>query len=122
LVLEHGFAYGSTGRALEGKIAFNVVTAGARREVYMPGGSYKYELRDFFVPFEMTVLLCRMRYLPPFALFAAGHAIDEDRLEPHAAEYERLLRAIAADRLDLDRAESRARLIDLDNLIVPEVA
>jgi putative NADPH-quinone reductase len=112
LVLEHGFAYGEEGRALEGKVLLNAVTCGARREVYSRGGGYSYELKDFFAPFEQTAVLCRMRYLPPFALFAAGHAAEEDRLKEHVANYERLLTAIVEDRLDLDRAEKDLTLSD----------
>ena len=54
LVLEYGFAYGTDGRALEGKTLLNAVTCGARREVYTRGGGYDNELRDFFVPFETS--------------------------------------------------------------------
>jgi len=118
LVLEHGFAYGSEGRALEGKILLNAVTCGARREVYTQGGGYRHELREFFAPFEQTALLCRMRYLPPFALFAAGHAADEARLDKHLADYGRLLSALAEGRIDLDRAEGGLTLSDdLDALL-----
>jgi len=119
LVLEHGFAYGSEGRALEGKIFLNAVTCGARREVYTEGGGYSHELREYFAPFEQTALLCRMRYLPPFALFAAGHAADEDRLERHSADYGRLLAALAQGRIDIERAEGELTLSDnLDDLLL----
>jgi putative NADPH-quinone reductase len=118
LVLEYGFAYGHEGRELEGKTLLNAVTCGARREVYSRDGGYSYELRDFFVPFEQTANLCRMRYLPPFALFAAGHAADEGRLLDHVSGYQRLLSALVEERLDLDRAERQLTLSDdLENLI-----
>lgn len=118
LVLEYGFAYGSEGTALDGKLFFNAVTCGARRGVYCSKGDYQYELREFFAPFEQTALLCRMRYLPPFGLFAAGHAFDEERLDPHVADYQRLLQAVAEDRLDLDKAETALTLSDdLDSLL-----
>jgi putative NADPH-quinone reductase len=122
LVLEHGFAYGAEGRALEGKVLLNAVTCGARREVYSRGGGYSYELKDFFAPFEQTAVLCRMRYLPPFALFAAGHAADESRLQEHVVEYERLLKAMIAGRLDLDRAERGATLSDHLHDLITEAA
>jgi putative NADPH-quinone reductase len=112
LVLEHGFAYGLGGTALEGKILLNAVSAGARREVYSRDGGYSYELRDFFVPFEQTARLCRMGYLPPFALYAAGHAVDEGRLGNHADDYRRLLEALIEDRVDLDRAGRAVNLSD----------
>ena len=122
LVLEHGFAYGEGGTALEGKVMFNAVTAGARREVYSHDGSYSYELKDFFVPFEQSARLCRMRYLPPFALYAAGHARDEDRLGDHVNAYTALLSALVEDRFDIDQAESGGGVSGgLDELIVAEV-
>lgn len=122
LVLEYGFAYGEGGEALTGKILFNAVSAGARREVYCRDGGYSYELRDFFVPFEQTALLCRMRYLPPFAIYASGHALDEDRLGDHVRDYRTLLGALVEDRLDLDRAEKQNDLSDrLADLIAAEV-
>lgn len=118
LVLEHGFAYGSQGRALAGKLFFNVVTCGARREVYRRDGAYQNELKQFFAPFEQTMRLCRVRFLPPFALFAAGHAVAERRLAPHAAAYERLLSAVAEGRLEVARAQAADTLSDdLDALI-----
>ena len=118
LVLEYGFAYGADGRALEGKLLLNAVTCGARREVYSRGGGYSYELKDFFAPFEQTAVLCRMRYLPPFSLFAAGHSAEEKRLQSHVEDYVRLLNALARDNLDLDRAEKGLTLSDhLDDLI-----
>ncbi len=120
LVLEHGFAYGSQGRALTGKILMNVVTCGARRETYGYSGANGHELRDFFLPFEKTAHLCRMRWLPPFAVFAAGHALEEGRLEGQVAAYRCLLTALAENRIDLVRAE-RVNLLseDLDRLIWP---
>jgi putative NADPH-quinone reductase len=119
LVLEHGFAYGSEGRALEGKVLFNAVTCGARREVYSKDGGYSHELRDFLVPFEQTARLCRMRYLPPLVLYAAGHAADENRLQGHVQDYRRLLVAIVENRLDLDRAEDLLTLSDhLSELVI----
>ncbi|MEM7048332.1 MAG: NAD(P)H-dependent oxidoreductase [Acidobacteriota bacterium] len=120
LVLEYGFAYGSEGRALEGKLFVSAVTTGGRREVYCRTGVNRFELRELFAPFEQTMYLCRMRYLPPFALFAAGHARDEQRLDEHVRDYQRLLDALADDRLDVAGAADRLTLSDgLDELITP---
>lgn len=119
LVLEHGFAYGSEGHALDGKTLLSAVTAGAREEVYSPDGSYELTLRQYFAPFEYTALLCRMRYLAPFALYAAGHAQEESRLGEHIERYRRLLEALVEDRLDLDGA-ARAKCLrtDLEGLLI----
>lgn len=122
LVLEYGFAYGEGGTALAGKMLLNAVSAGARREVYCCDGGSKYELRAFFAPFEQTARLCRMRFLPPFTLYAAGHAADEDRLGDHVRSYTNLLEALVNERLDLDRAEMEIELSDrLDELVRAEV-
>lgn len=110
LVLEYGFAYGEGGTALEGKVLLNAVSAGARREVYCRSGGYGHELREFFTPFEQTAHLCRMRYLPPFVLYAAGHAADENRLDDHIADYRLLLGALVEGRLDIERAERQDTL------------
>ena len=121
LVLEYGFAYGADGRALEGKLLMNAVTAGAREEVYSTRGRYEMTLRQYFAPFEYTAKLCKMRYLPPFALYAAGHADDEGRLEQHVERYRHLLRALVQDRLDLDAAERAVCLRDdLEGLVRQE--
>ncbi|MEM9490997.1 MAG: NAD(P)H-dependent oxidoreductase [Myxococcota bacterium] len=112
LVLEHGFAYGRDGRALSGKIAFNAVTCGAQREAYTAQGANGAELRDLLAPFEKTFQLCRMRYLAPFALFGAGRACDDGRLDAHVDDYRELLSALVEDRLDLDAAQTALTLSD----------
>lgn len=120
LVLEYGFAYGSGGDELRGKVLMNAVTAGAREDVYSKHGAYERTLRDYFAPFEYTAKLCGMRYLSPLALYAAGHAADEDRLEAHVERYRKLLAALVDDRLDLDGAERAACLRDDLNGLVRE--
>ena len=123
LVLEHGWAYGQDGHALDGKIAFNVVTAGAQRDAYTDAGANGVELRGLLAPIEKTFALCRMRYLAPFALFGAGRAAEEGRLATHVADYTRLLAALVEDRIDLAGAEAALALSDdLDRIIAPEEA
>jgi len=108
LVLEHGFAYGQSGHALDGKVTFNAVTCGAAAEVYTPEGANGAHLRDLLIPFEKTADLCRMRYLAPFVLFGAGRAVDEGRDKSHLAEWQALLHALRDDTLDI--AAARAAL------------
>ncbi|MFW8636045.1 NAD(P)H-dependent oxidoreductase [Cribrihabitans pelagius] len=108
LVLEHGFAYGQSGHALDGKVTFNAVTCGAAAEVYTPDGANGAHLRDLLMPFEKTADLCRMRYLAPFVLFGAGRAVDEGRDKSHLAEWRALLQALRDDTLDI--AAARAAL------------
>ena len=68
LVLEFGWAHGSGGDALQGKIAFNVVTTGGARESYQRTGRNRFTIGEFLVPFDQTASLCDMIYLPPFAV------------------------------------------------------
>ena len=120
LVLEHGWAYGKEGRALEGKVVLNAVTTGANRETYTPEGQNEHEIRDLLLPFEKTFCHCRMRYLAPFALYGVGRAIEEGRLEAHVYDYRRFLEALVEDRIDLKAAATAKNLTDnLNNLILP---
>ena len=108
LVLEHGFAYGHQGHALDGKLTFNAVSCGAAAEAYAEDGANGADLRTLLAPFEKTADLCRMRYLAPFALFSAGRAVEEGRDTAHLASWLSLLNALRDDRLDIAAAR-RAR-------------
>ncbi|MCK7612837.1 NAD(P)H-dependent oxidoreductase [Roseibium sediminicola] len=119
LVLEHGFAYGLHGKALQGKIFLNAITTGARPEAYSTEGMNHAELRSLLGPFEKTADLCGMRYLAPFVMFGAGRAREEDRVTVHRNAYDDLLKALVADRFDLDKASKAALLTDvLDDFIL----
>ena len=65
LVLEHGWAYGTQGHALDGKKIFNAITSGGEMEAYRPEGLQRSTIKDFLLPFERTAQLCRMTYFPP---------------------------------------------------------
>ncbi len=118
LVLEFGYAYGSEGHALDDKLFLSAITTGGAQDAYSREGYQRFGIRELLTPIEQTANLCRMRFLPPFVLYAAGHAVDEGRLEPHAKRYARLLAAIRDDRLDLRAAFGQAVLCeDLDGLI-----
>ncbi len=93
LVLEHGFAYGKTGRALEGKSVLSAITSGGRRDVYGSEEGVKYSIRDFLAPFEQTVRLCRMRYLSPFVTHGT-HLLKSDQIEKAAEDYVRIIEGL----------------------------
>ena len=86
LVLEHGFAYGREGRALEGKMILSAISSGARRNTYGSAEGVKFTIRQLLAPFEQTVSLCRMRYLPPFVTHGT-HLLEEDGIEKAARDY-----------------------------------
>lgn len=113
LVFEHGFAYGSEGTALAGKVMLQVATCGTAREAYKKRGKYENELRTLFSPFEQTAKFCGMRYLAPFGVFSAEDAAEENRLDGIVADYSRLLAALRDNTLDLEKAEAAPLLNDI---------
>ncbi len=118
LVLEFGWAYGSGGRALDGKIFLSAITTGGDQKAYSDEGYQHFDIRELLRPFEQTAALCHMTFLPPFVLYAAGHSVEEGRLEPHALKYRKLLEALRDDRLDISTALKRHTLDeDTDQLI-----
>jgi len=118
LVLEFGWAYGSHGQALKGKLFLSAITTGGDREAYSAKGYQQFDIRELLRPVEQTANLCHMTFLPPFVLYAAGHAVEEGRLEPHANSYSALLAALRDDRLNVSEALKRHTLDqNLDELI-----
>lgn len=110
LVLEHGFAYGSKGTALQGKIFFSAVTASGGEAAYQAEGFNHFTIRELLRPLEQTASMCGMRYLPPFALFGARTAVEEGRVDAHVADWVRVLEALRDDRLDIETASALTRL------------
>ena len=93
LVLEHGFAYGKEGKALEGKSVLSAITSGGRRDVYGSEKGLKFSIRDLLAPFEQTVNLCRMRYLSPFVTHGT-HLLKSDQIEKAAEDYVRIIEGL----------------------------
>ncbi|MBK1723005.1 NAD(P)H-dependent oxidoreductase [Thiocystis violacea] len=118
LALEHGFAYGTEGTALHGKIFFSALTAGGPELAYRAEGFHHFGIRELLNPLEQTAHLCGMVYLPPFALFSARTALEEGRLETHIADWVTLLKALRDDRLDISHAQKLRMLnAELPSLI-----
>lgn len=90
LVLQHGFAYGENGRALEGKTALSVISTGGSREVYSEEGRNHFNINQFLAPFQQSANLCRMKYLPPFVVHGS-HTISDDQINSYAGKYKKLL-------------------------------
>lgn len=100
LVLEHGWAYGSTGTQLRGKTIFHVVSSGGGVDAYTERGTNEHSLGDFLFPHEQTARMCGMRWLPPFWV-GGVHQLADEALEGSARSYGVLLEALVEDRLDL---------------------
>ena len=112
LVLEHGWAYGSGGNALEGKSILNVISCGGPRSVYAKEGRNRFTIRQFLAPFDQTAVLCKMRYLPPFAVHGT-HKLSEEEIELHAMQYGQLLVALVNNKISDEEYGGAEYLNDL---------
>ncbi len=105
LVLEHGWAYGSQGTALRGKMMMNAITAGGGTDGYRRDGHNRFTIREFLAPIEQTVVLCRMTYLPPFVV-AGTHRLEKSDIDAAAAEYRQVIEALRDEQIDLEAAQN----------------
>lgn len=112
LVLQHGFAYGEKGRALEGKTVLSVVSTGGRREVYSREGRNHYSLNQFLVPFKQSANLCRMDYLPPYIIHGS-HTITDVEIDQHVEQYIQLLTDLRDEKLETSSLATIEYLNDL---------
>jgi glutathione-regulated potassium-efflux system ancillary protein KefG len=90
LVLEHGWAYGKQGHALDGKKIFNAITSGGEMEAYRAEGMQRSTIKEFLLPFERTAQLCRMIYLPPFWI-PGTHKLNPEQISKYSDQYRELL-------------------------------
>lgn len=104
LVLEHGWAYGSEGKALVGKRAVNVISTGGRESAYRHGGHNRFTMRELLAPIEQTFVLCGMVYLPPFVVHGA-HGMTLEEIDHHTREYRRALEALQRGEVDAQRTK-----------------
>lgn len=117
LVLQHGWAYGTGGTALHGKILLSAITTGGREEAYCSAGSNRFTMRQLLTPIEQTAILCGMRFLPPVVVHGTL-SIEDETIDRYAAEYRRLLEALRDDRLPIQGLERMSRLNqDVDALL-----
>ena len=94
-VLEHGFAYGSKGKALAGKKLLLSITTGSPVDAYRPGGVQNYTIEDLTKGFHQLANLCSMEWA---GYIATGNLVFflrdkpeemkkmKERLELHAKE------------------------------------
>ena len=94
LVLEHGWAHGEGGNHLAGKAVFNVITSGGTRASFSHDGFNRYPLEELLRPLEQATRLCRMLWLPPFAV-QGTYRLNDALLADYAWRYRRLLTALA---------------------------
>ncbi len=112
LVLEHGWAYGKDGMALQGKYWLQVVSTGGNEGAYSPEGHHGHVIKEFMLPFERSATLCHMHYLPPFVVHGTTQ-LTEQQLDQYAAAYTKLLQSLQAGQLDLEKAQQLPELNSL---------
>ncbi len=100
LVLEHGWAYGKDGTALQGKYLMQVISTGGNAHAYSAEGHHGHAVYDFLLPFRQTAALCHMEYLPPYVVPGSAH-IEEADLARYADSYVQLLQGLASKTTDL---------------------
>lgn len=79
LVLEFRWAYGPGGNALDGKILFHCITVGGQRSAYNREGYNRFTVLELLTPFYQTVKLCKMIWLPPFAVHGTHRISNEEK-------------------------------------------
>ncbi len=122
LVLQHAWAYGSTGTALKGKITFQALTAGGGEASYCTDGLNMFTIRELTTPFRSTANLCGMDWLPPFAVLGIHQGLPEDERMRYAEQYRRTIVALRDNRIDLDQARTSELLNQDLNAIISEVS
>ena len=105
LVLEHGWAYGTGGRALEGKRMLSLITTGGRAEAYRADGHNRFTIRQFLAPIEQTARLCGMDYLPPYVIHGT-HRMTTADIEREGRHYRQTLALLHDDRIDLEGVQA----------------
>ncbi len=109
LVLQHGWAYGSKGTALHGKMAMTATTTGGREDAYQKDGHNRFTMGELLAPIGQTFRLCGVDYLPPFIVHGTLRMSSQD-IADHARDYRTVIEALRDDRLDLDEARRKPRI------------
>ena len=105
LVLEYGWAYGKDGNKLEGKSVIQAISSAGTFEVYQPTGRNRFTYRTLLSPFDQTVHLCRMIYLPPFIVPGAPR-MNREEISQYADRYKAVLEGLQQNRWDAETLAS----------------
>jgi glutathione-regulated potassium-efflux system ancillary protein KefG len=111
LVLQHGWAYGKVGTALQGKYFFNALTTGGPIQAFQKSGMHSHTVQELLIPIILTAQRCGMINLPPFVVHGT-HAMEPDDIEVFKNDYQQLLISIVEDRFDPDQARELEYLND----------
>lgn len=105
LVLQHDWAYGVKGRALEGKFFLQAITAGGDDSTYREDGFNEFTIGELTSPYRATAKLCNMTWLPPFTVLGIHRGLAEEQVNVHAEDYRRAVIALRDETVDIERVQ-----------------
>ena len=118
LVLEHGWAYGKDAKGLEGKFFLQALTAGGDDSTYRKNGYNECTIGELTSPYRATAKLCKMFWLPPFAVLGIHRGLALEHINGHAEDYRRMVIALRDGTLDTQQAMDNHYLnSDLNSII-----
>jgi putative NADPH-quinone reductase len=85
-VLEHDWAHGPAGDALEGKVNWLVITTGGDPASYSEAGQHHHSFSAFLPAFEQTARLCGMHWMTPLVMHGA-HQATAAQVDAHIENY-----------------------------------
>ncbi|MGB3724768.1 MAG: NAD(P)H-dependent oxidoreductase [Glaciecola sp.] len=110
LVLEHGWAYGSKGKALQGKTVLQSITTGGDLDTYSKDGFNQFTIKELTTPFQATMRLCNALYLPPFVISGAHRELPISFIQKHASQYKEVIKALRDEKIDTHKLNGQACL------------
>ena len=110
LVLQHGWAYGSQGNALKGKLFLQAITAGGDDSTYRKDGYNEFTIGELTSPYRATAKLCKMDWLPPFAVLGIHRGLPEEQVKTHAEDYRRAITALRDDQFEIEELRQQKYL------------
>lgn len=94
LVLEHGWAYGTDGMALHGRVFAQAVTCGGGKDVYCGEGRNRHTVKEFLLPFEQSARLCGMDWREPFVVHGTADLKQDGDIDPFLHAYRTWLESV----------------------------
>lgn len=105
LVLEHGWAYGSKGKALKEKLFIQAISGGGDEGTYQKEGHNKFTISELTSPMQAMANLCNMNWLPPFTILGVHRGLDPIQVSAYAEDYRRMLIALRDNTLLIEEVK-----------------
>lgn len=86
-VWTYGWAYGSTGTKLRGKLIGTAISIGDQIANYHPDGGVSFTVDQILAPFKASLRHVGAIEQPHFALFGASFQVSDQEVEDSAAAY-----------------------------------